>query len=109
AITAWSAKVVTSSICLSVNGSTVARVRTSTPIGFPSRNIGTPSAPRDARRLQQCQLRIALHIGNVDGPALKHDATCNRSPIRTKRMIPHVFDVIWWEPVAGDLMVDAVP
>src|SRR5260370_41004057 len=33
AITAWSAKVVTSSICLSVNGSTVLRVKTSTPVG----------------------------------------------------------------------------
>ena len=36
AITAWSAKVVTSSICFSVNGRTVVRVRSAmTPIGLP--------------------------------------------------------------------------
>ena len=35
AITAWSAKVVTSSICLSVNGLTTARSETMTPIGNP--------------------------------------------------------------------------
>jgi hypothetical protein len=46
AITAWSAKVVTSSICLSVNGSTVLRVKTSTPVGVPSRSIGTPRTVR---------------------------------------------------------------
>src|SRR6266566_8994628 len=46
AITAWSAKVVTSSICLSVNGSTVLRVKTSTPVGMPSRSIGTPRTVR---------------------------------------------------------------
>src|SRR5262249_42267901 len=43
AITAWSAKVETSSICLSVNGRTEARLKTITPTGFPSRSSGTPS------------------------------------------------------------------
>src|SRR5262245_57490059 len=37
AIAAWSAKVVTSSICLSLNGRMTERARTNTPIGFPSR------------------------------------------------------------------------
>ena len=46
AITAWSAKVVTSSICLSVNGRTSARVSVKTPIGTSSRSIGTPSMVR---------------------------------------------------------------
>ena len=46
AITAWSAKVVTSSICLSVNGRTVLRCNTMTPIGMPSRNSGTLSIVR---------------------------------------------------------------
>src|SRR5262249_41826919 len=46
AIAAWSAKVVTSSICLSVNGSTVLRVKISTPVGVPSRSIGTPRTVR---------------------------------------------------------------
>jgi hypothetical protein len=35
AITAWSAKVVTSSICLSVNGFTALRCKMMTPIGVP--------------------------------------------------------------------------
>ena len=39
AIAAWSAKVVTSSICLSVNGQP-RRVTAITPIGVPSRIIG---------------------------------------------------------------------
>ena len=46
AITAWSAKVVTSSICLSVNGSTFARRKPRTPMSFPSRSSGTPSTVR---------------------------------------------------------------
>jgi hypothetical protein len=43
AITAWSAKVVTSSICLSVNGFTLSRTSAKTPIVLPSRRSGTPS------------------------------------------------------------------
>ena len=46
AITAWSAKVVTSSISLSVNGATIDRVSAITPIGAPSRSSGTPSIVR---------------------------------------------------------------
>ena len=42
AITAWSAKVVTSSICLSVNGLTSPRLSKKTPIVAPSRRSGTP-------------------------------------------------------------------
>src|SRR6266571_4461858 len=56
AIAAWSAKVVTSSICLSVNGSTVLRVKISTPVGVPSRSIGTPRTVRTlANPAQQAQ------------------------------------------------------
>ena len=53
AITAWSAKVSTSSICLSVNGRGSVRITTRTPIGIPSRSSGTPTAARMpvARRL----------------------------------------------------------
>src|SRR5262249_425434 len=47
AITAWSAKVETSSICLSVNGRTSERDNHRTPMGTPSRNISTPSMVRD--------------------------------------------------------------
>ena len=46
AITAWSAKVVTSSICLSVKGSTLRRVKHDDADGTPSRSSGTPSMVR---------------------------------------------------------------
>ena len=49
AITAWSAKVVTSSICLSVKGRTDFRHNDSTPIGVPSRISGTPRTVRKPR------------------------------------------------------------
>jgi hypothetical protein len=46
AIAAWSAKVVTSSICLSVNGWTAVLQMEKTPMGTPSRIIGTPRIVR---------------------------------------------------------------
>ena len=46
AITAWSAKIVTSSICFSENGRTVFLTSEITPIGFPSRRSGTPRTVR---------------------------------------------------------------
>ena len=51
AIAAWSAKVVTSSICLSVNGRTSERDKVRTPIGTPSRNIGTARIVRNSPNL----------------------------------------------------------
>ena len=46
AITAWSAKVVTNSICLSVKGSTLSRRRLIAPSGTPSRSSGTARTVR---------------------------------------------------------------
>ena len=46
AITAWSAKVEISSICLALNGRAASRVNVMTPIGTPSRSSGTPSMAR---------------------------------------------------------------
>jgi hypothetical protein len=46
AITAWSAKVRTNSICRSLNGSIRCRASTIVPITSPSRSRGTPSAVR---------------------------------------------------------------
>ena len=46
AIAAWSAKVLTSSICLSVKGCTVRRISKTTPRGIPSRRSGTLSIVR---------------------------------------------------------------
>ena len=62
AITAWSAKVLTSSICFSVNGSTVLRVKTSTPVGMPSRSIGTP---RTVRTLANPDPTVSLISGSA--------------------------------------------
>ena len=42
AITAWSAKVFSSSICLSVNGWTSVRRTAIAPMATPSRSSGTP-------------------------------------------------------------------
>src|SRR5262249_59612527 len=42
----WAGKVVTSSICLSLNGRMSERANTNPPIGFPSRNKGTASTVR---------------------------------------------------------------
>src|SRR5262249_52693180 len=46
AIAAWSAKVDTSSTCFSVNGRASERVNVRTPVGTPSRNIGTARTVR---------------------------------------------------------------
>ena len=69
AITAWSAKVVTSSICLSVNGRTSERTIDMTPMGVPSRSNGTPSMvrkPPSFMRFGPGVFRIGQHIGNMD-------------------------------------------
>ena len=72
AITAWSAKVVTSSICFSVNGCT-ACAQEMTPIGVPSRSSGT-QAWCECRRFSLARssvFRIGEDVGDVDGPALR--------------------------------------
>ena len=51
AITAWSANVVTSSICFSVNGFTSLRTSANTPMVVPSRSSGTP---RFVLKLNSC-------------------------------------------------------
>ena len=50
AITAWSAKVVASSISLALNGFTSGRARPITPMSVPSRINGTPSKVREGRK-----------------------------------------------------------
>ncbi len=46
AMAPWSANVVISSICLSVKGATCVRQTENTPMGTPSRSIGTPRIVR---------------------------------------------------------------
>ena len=77
AITAWSAKVSTSSICLSVNGRTCLRHKMITPIGVPSRMSGTPSPDRTChflRAFPKCVLLISKNIRNMNRVALQQDA-----------------------------------
>ena len=88
AITAWSAKVVTSSICLSVNGRTVRRVSTITPIGIPSRSSGTPSTVRSPPASDGIGQGLvpgsAQNVGDLDGFALEHRSPGDRASIRLR-------------------------
>ena len=77
AITAWSAKVVTSSICLSVNGRVRSASMAITPIGSSlaherDAEHGTISARFLA--LDEAVFRVVQNIGNMDGFALEHGA-----------------------------------
>ena len=76
AITAWSAKVGPSSICLSVNGRTARRSSASTPIGGPSGKRGTASAvrvPVPARESAlEIEFRICEYIRNMNGATFKY-------------------------------------
>ena len=90
AITAWSAKVVTSSICLSVKGRMVLRCKVMTPIGIPSRSSGTPSMVRRPPIFgssDQLVFRIGQHVGNVDDSALQHGAPGNRASSRLAAVV----------------------
>ena len=80
AITAWSAKVSASSICLSVEGpNSILRARSMTPIGDPSRRSGTPRSVRDRVNLRLAAVGISVfgigqNVENMDDFAFKHDA-----------------------------------
>ena len=89
AITAWSAKVVTSSICLSVNGCTVLRCKTMTPIGdsFPQqRDAEHRPEPANLRGLPKGEFRVGQHIVNMNGSAFQHGAADDRPAPRWNRM-----------------------
>ena len=95
AITAWSAKVFTSVICLSENGTGSFLLPTDTPMGVPSRTMGTASdasvpklvGARDA--LSKFLLRRLLQIRHVQNRVVQqgathHEISTNRS-VRSKR------------------------
>ena len=66
AMTAWSAKVDTSPICLSVNGLTASDHTAITPMMLPSRSIGTPSMERNPpRRWASLQVPPGVTSQNV--------------------------------------------
>ena len=72
AITAWSANVVTSSICLSVNGRTARSRQRRSRRSVPSRSSGTPSTvriPAALFELTERVFRVGKNVGNMDGTA----------------------------------------
>ena len=78
AITAWSAKVVTSSICLSVNGRTSARSNDQTPIGtaFAQQRHAEHGAEAALRVHSRHRVfRIGQHVRHVNDRAFEHDAS----------------------------------
>ena len=86
AMTAWSAKVRTSSICRSVKGSTRCRARLIVPTTTPSRNSGTPSAVRSFPSVTvsgEGVFGVGGDVRDVDDPSLQcspsgHAATARR-------------------------------
>ena len=89
AITAWSAKVATSSICCSVNSSTTARVSNSAPIGFPSRKSGTPSTVRGyPLRLWALEIIVGIsqNVGDMHDVAIESGPSGDRSPVQIQRV-----------------------
>ncbi len=88
AITAWSAKVRTSSICLSVNGST--RCRASRP-----RRRARPRARRHPERVRKLPtvtprasvFEVGRDVSDMDGAALERDAAEHSPAIRCDRSI----------------------
>ena len=73
AMTAWSAKVRTSSICRSVNGSTRFRERPITPRWLPSRSSGTPRLVRrpDATASGIRVVRVSEDVLDMHDPAFE--------------------------------------
>ena len=88
-MTAWSAKVFSSSISLSENGPGSARATAMTPMGAPSRSIGTPEAAAKADRAGQSLMlpfRIELDIRNVDKRALEDRPSRQEGPGWARRI-----------------------
>ena len=82
AITAWSAKVLTNSICLSVNGSTVGRVSDEDADHDPIANSGTTniaSVAAEFLSFQDCVSGSAQNIWDVNDLALQCSASGNAS------------------------------
>ena len=93
AITAWSAKVVASAICLSLKGFTSSRVRIKTPMVVPSRNSGTPRIGAIGEGLliaARLVVRIGEDVRNMADLAGECDAPGLAFPGRRQWMLPCV-------------------
>ena len=93
AITAWSANVITSSTCFSLKGRTVVLLRTSTPIGMPSRRSGTPRCvrnPPNSLGLIQSVFWIGQHVVYLNSLAVQQDTAGHAPAPRRKRHRLHI-------------------
>ena len=88
AITAWSAKVVTNSICLSVNGRDLAAHRPMTPIGTSfaqQRNAEHGAEAAELLRLaHQIVFGIGQNVGHVNGFAFEQARPIDVSAARLR-------------------------
>ena len=93
AMTAWSAKVVTSSICLPVNGLTLS------PRQVDHADHRVPAQQRHAEhgsllslglRLEPGELGVFEQVGNVHGPAFERGPADYRSPPGNDGVLRHV-------------------
>ena len=110
AITAWSAKVLSSAICLSENGRPACAAPRSRPMGTPSRSIGTPaiaaeaSVSRAALRSGETPSEVGLDVGDVDRPPARATAAA-RDGVRGHRE-PRLRDV---EPLGAETVRERAP
>src|SRR5215472_10192602 len=109
AMTAWSAKVVTSSICLSVNGCTVLRCKVNTPIGIPSRKRGNTQCCAETSNFcgfDEFILGISKHVGNLNGLTLEQGAASDRTSSDRNCADFLVFSILPLVPIAGGKLKD---
>src|SRR6516162_8491809 len=102
AIAAWSAKVEMSSICLSLNGRTVWRIRARTPIAVPSRSIGTATMVRKLPNAGPANVYSgSAHIRDVNHRALQQCAPGRGPAGERNRMLLHELNKFAGVLVAG--------
>ena len=95
AITAWSAKVFTSSICLSVKGRRVDRTSAITPTGVPSLRSGTPSIVRYSPSFAVSnRYSGSLNVVDMDDVAFQQRAADARTSTWFNRQVLQILFVL---------------
>ena len=109
AISAWSAKVVTSSICFSVNGSTTPRISTMTrsPCPRAARNSEQRTIAAAVTGLAQGVFGLGERVDYMNRAPLERDAAAHRAAIGRNRILPQVFDASRIDVLAGGRIVAA--
>ena len=96
AITAWSAKVVTSSICLSVNGRTSVRVRRQHADRHAlaqQRHAEHGAEAAESLRLRPGVFRVGLHVGDVNDLAFEQRAPDDACRARLDRHVASTYSM----------------